>query len=85
MTWEQGHRQVMASEFTAWMAAYPRPLTLEVHESRTGYVLHMYLDAGNCDLAGRPRCVGSMEPSADPLHGPIYRIHGEHMKREQPA
>ena len=85
MIWEQGHRQVMATEFAAWLAAYPRPLTLEVRESPTGFTLHMYLDAGLLDLAGRPRCVGSIQPSTSPTIGPIYRVHGEPMKREQPA
>lgn len=81
MTWEYGHRVVTASEFRTWLDAYPRPLTTEVHESRTGFVLHQYLDAGLLDLAGRPRCVASIQPSTSPTIGPIYRIHGEPMKR----
>ena len=83
--WEPGHRQVLADEFAAWLDAYPRPLTLEVHESRTGFTLHKYLDAAIRDLAGRPHCVGSIQPSASPIHGPTYRIHGETMTRGEPG
>ncbi|MFN2316951.1 MAG: hypothetical protein ABR551_14235 [Gemmatimonadales bacterium] len=85
MIWEQGHRQVSGEVFAAWLAAYPRPLAPRVHESRDGFLLHLYLDDTLRDARGEARCVASVQPSGDPRLGPTYRIHGEAMQREVAA
>lgn len=75
--WEQGHRQVTADEWERWRADYPRPLAMRVHESVSGFILHIYEDPTLPGVLGGPRCVASIQPSSSPTVGPIYRIHGE--------